>query len=298
MNYSKPAVSISDQITKLKNRGLTFNNETKAVSYLSNISYYRLRAYTYPFQDNLDPDHPFIIPISFEEIISLYIFDRKFRLLVMDAIEKIEVSMRTQIIYQWAMIHGSHWHHDNSLFRDTTKFINNNERLKQEVSRSKEDFISHYTSKYTNPSEPPCWMSLEVSSLGLLSVIFNNLKLGTEKRKVATYYGLNDVSILENWMHSFNGIRNICAHHGRLWNRRLTTHLKLPKRPNNQFIQSKTVLPYKVYGPLCCMKYILDIISPTHSFHKDLKKLLLEYPLAKPKEMGFPDFWEKEIFWQ
>lgn len=298
MNYTKPAVSISDQITTLKKRGLIISDEAKAASYLSNISYYRLRAYTYPFQDNTDPNHPFIEKVYFEDIINLYVFDRQFRLFVLDAIEKIEISMRTQIIYQWAISHGSHWHLDVCLFRCADQFAKDLNRLQHEVDRSVETFIKHYKNKYSNPPEPPCWMSLEVSSFGLLSLIFRNLKYGKEKKAITKYYGLRDIALLESWMHSFSNIRNVCAHHGRLWNRRLTAHIKLPSRPLNPFVHNKKVLPYKIYASLCCMKYILDIISPNNSFKERLKTLMETCPLAQEKEMGFPKDWKEESFWQ
>ncbi len=146
----------------------------------------------------------------------------------MDVIEKIEISMRTQVIYQWAMSYGSHWHLDGTLFRNSVQLAKGYTRLNKEVDRSVETFIDHYKTTYTSPPEPPCWMSLEVSSFGLLSLIFRNLKIGAEKKAVTRYYGLKDVSVLESWMHSFSNIRNICAHHSRLWNRRLTAHIKLP----------------------------------------------------------------------
>jgi len=297
MLYNKPAVSIPDQILKLKSRGLRFKDEAKAVSYLSNISYYRLRAYTFPFQDNNHPNHPFKSAISFEDIISLYVFDRQFRLFVLDAIEKIEISIRTQIVYQWAMSHGSHWYLDPTLFIDLNRHTTEISRLQQEVSRSAETFIAHYKSKYTTPPEPPCWMSLEVSSFGLLSLLFKNLKLGNEKKMLVSYYGLKDVRILENWMHSFSNIRNICAHHGRLWNRRLTAHIKLPTNPKNLFIRNNNIIPYKIYASLCCMKYMIDIISPGNTFHIRLKELMRNCPLAQEKEMGFPTNWEQDAFW-
>lgn len=211
MNYSKPAVSVVDQIAKLKARGLLINNEQKAASYLSNISYYRLRAYTYPFQDNDNPNHPFSSSISFDDIIKLYVFDRHFRLFVLDAVEKIEISMRTQVIYNWAMTYGSHWHLDSTLFRDSVQFAKSYARLSEEVRRSDETFIEHYKRKYSQPSDPPSWMSLEVSSFGLLSLMFKNLRNGQEKKTITKYYGLKDAGILENWMHSFSNIRNICA---------------------------------------------------------------------------------------
>lgn len=117
MKYSKAPLSISDQITRLKERGLIFHDEQKAANYLSNISYYRLRAYTYPFQDNSDPNHPFIKGVSFEDIINLYIFDRRLRILVFNAIEKIEIALRTKIINIFSLKNGSHWHENLALYR-------------------------------------------------------------------------------------------------------------------------------------------------------------------------------------
>lgn len=298
MIYSKKALSIPDQIRKLKERGLAIDNETRAMSYLSNISYYRLRAYTYPFQDNDNPNHPFTSRISLDEIIGLYVFDRRLRLLVLNAIEKIEVSIRTQIIYHWAMKYGSHWHLDDNLYRNQIQFRKDMMRLQEEINRSSETFIDHYKSKYCRPPEPPSWMSLEVSGFGLLSTIFKNLKQGDEKKTVTRYYGIYDIGVMESWMHSFSNLRNICAHHSRLWNRRLTAHIKLPTRTKNVFIQDLNIYPYKLYAALCCMKYVLDIISPDHAFTSKLKDLMHDCPLAQEKEMGFPPTWHTEKFWQ
>ena len=98
--YNKKPLTIEQQISKLENRGLGFNDKALAANFLSNISYYRLRAYTYPFQDNTDPDndHCFIRKnVFFKDIIDLYCFDRRLRSLVFNALEKIEVAARTKI---------------------------------------------------------------------------------------------------------------------------------------------------------------------------------------------------------
>jgi len=298
MNYSKPPISFKDQVARLKSRGLIITDENFAISYLSNISFYRLRAYTYPFQDNADPNHAFIKSITFEQIIDLYVFDRKLRMLVFDVVEKIEIALRTQIIYQWAMHHGSHWHINPALFRNPVRFANNLNTLQNEIGRSTETFIEHYKNNYANPSEPPCWMSLEVSSFSLLSIMFQNLKKGPEKLAVTHYFGLRDVSILENWMHCFSNIRNICAHHGRLWNRRLTAHIKLPTHPVYPFLQNKNILVYKLYVALCCMQYVLNIINPESTFKEKLKELMNKCPMAQEKEMGFSKNWLNEPLWK
>lgn len=300
MQYSKPPISIEKQIEKLKERGLIIKDEQKAVQYLSTISYYRLRAYTFPFQDENDINHSFNQDITLEEIIEVYNFDRKLRSLVLDAIERIEISFRTQMIYRWAMNYGSHWHLESSLFRNLSRFDNYIFTLEQEVKRSHETFIKHYLAKYTQPIEPPSWMSLEVSSFGLLSILFQNLKKGLEKEEMTAYYGLNKVDILENWIHSFSDIRNICAHHGRLWNRRLTTHITIPNNPIYKFAGNRPLLkltPYKLYPNICAMVYVLNIIDPNHNFKQDLKNLLESCPLNQEREMGFPQNWKEDEFW-
>lgn len=298
MQYNKPAIDITTQILYLKQRGLTFTDEVKAAHYLSNISFYRLRAYTYPFQDNNNPQHPFIQKISFEQVIDLYVFDRRLRLLIFDGLEKIEIALRTKIIYHFALNYGSHWHENAALYRDTPRFINDISMLYKEVNRSTETFIKHYKNKYNDPENPPAWMSLEVATLGLLSKLFSNLKKGTEKKIITTGFGLHKPEILESWMHTFAHLRNICAHHGRIWNRRLTTMPKIPVNPTNPFLKNTILYPNKLYATLCCMNYVLQIISPDNNFTSRLKNLMQNCNLVNLKEMGFPKDWETEPIWK
>lgn len=297
MQFDKQPISIALQIDKLKSRGLKFKDEIKSAHYLSNISFYRLRAYTYPFQNNEIPEHPFERVITFEEIIELYVFDRRLRLLVFDALEKIEIALRSKIIYYWSLSYGSHWHENALLFRDQNRFVRDMNKLYEEVGRSTETFIKHYKKTYTIPENPPCWMGLEVASLGLLSKIFENLKKGPEKYAITKSFGLTKPEILESWIHSFAHIRNICAHHSRLWNRRFTA---MPQIPNNtlfDFISDKNIYKNKIYANLSCINYVLNIISPGHRFNVRLVELIKNCPLVELKEMGFPVGWEDEKIW-
>ncbi|MFO7869136.1 MAG: Abi family protein [Bacteroidales bacterium] len=298
MKYSKPPLTIIDQIAKLKDRGLRFNDENKAAHYLSNISYYRLRAYTYPFQDNTAPNHPFIKDVCFEDIIDVYVFDRRLRLLVFNAIEKIEVALRTKIVYEFSLGNGSHWHEDATMYRNSYFFNKNINSLYEEVDRSTETFIKHYKDMYSMPAYPPAWMSLEVITMGLLSKLYGNLKKGSEKKKIAKEFGLPNPLILESWMHAFAGLRNICAHHSRLWNRRFTIVPKIPYNTDNTFIKNTHFYDNKLYAQLCCINYITRIISPHSSFVSELKKILMTCDLVDCKDMGFPDDWKEEVMWQ
>ena len=120
--YSKPALSFEQQIELLKNRGLGISDEERAKRHLSNVSYYRLSAYMLPYkimQPNGIVTDYFIKGTIWDDIWNLYKFDRKLRLLVFDAIERIEISLRTQIIYQLSHKYGPHWQNDNNIFKTT-----------------------------------------------------------------------------------------------------------------------------------------------------------------------------------
>lgn len=314
--YTKKPLSIKTQVFRLENRGLIIDDENLAGDYLSNISYYRLRAYTYPFQNNIDPeaDHCFLRDdIHFKDIIDLYCFDRRLRSLIFNAIEKIEVALRTKIVQIYSETTGnSHWYEDESLFKDNS-FLNKDDEktylydilyddIEHEVDRSNEDFIKHYKSKYSNPETPPAWMTLEVISFGTLSRLYELLKKDDNKKMVAKSFGLNKIDILENWMHALSNLRNCCAHHSRVWNRRFIVNILLPTNADHLFLDRDTISKVKrnkLFAYLCCIKYILDIISPNNSFHKNLKELIANGgKLLSLKDMGFPENWNYLGVWR
>ena len=314
--YDKRPLSIQTQIERLKGRGLIIDDEKLAGDYLSNISYYRLRAYTYSFQDNtnLENDHKFIrSDIHFKDIIDLYCFDRRLRSLIFNAIEKIEVALRARITQRYCeSCDDSHWYEDESLFKDTTYWDINGEEefcynkllddVIHEVDRSNEDFIGHYKAKYAKPVNPPAWMTLEVVSFGTLSRLYELLKKNDDKIAIAKSLGLNKIDILENWMHALSNLRNCCAHHGRIWNRRFVVSILLPTYTDRLFLDRETISKTKrnkLFPYLCCIKYILDIISPNNSFHQNLKALIADGGrLLSLREMGFPDNWNYLGVWK
>ena len=298
MLYSKPALDVPAQISLLENRGLVIQDRTRAADYLANIGYYRLRAYTYPFQNIQDPGHPFKEGVSFEDVISLYVFDRRLRLLLLNALEKIEVAFRAKIIFNWATAHGSHWCEILSLYRDSTRFQKDINQLHDEIDRSKEAFIVDYKNKYTQPMYPPCWMSLEVASFGLLSRIFENLAKGNAKNNVTRGFGLQNYDVMESWMHAFAALRNLCAHHSRIWNRTFVITPRKLANPIHDFLINTKVGSDKLYYQLSGIAYILHIISPGHDFIHRLKDLFKETPIVNSSDIGFPQDWENEPLWK
>ena len=303
IDYTKKPLTLAEQVARLKQRGLVFDDESEATAYLFNISYYRLRAYTYPFQENgEDCDHNFTRKdIHFEDIIALYCFDRRLRSLIFNAIEKIEVAVRTKVVQIYAESTGdSHWFNDESLYR--FGYDDLMDRIDADVNRSNEDFIKHYNSKYDNPSMPPSWMALEVVSFATLSRLFQSLRLDSRKEYITEQFGLKKVAILENWLHSISNLRNCCAHHSRVWNRRFMVSVILPYNTLYPFMDRTTIgqiRTNKLFAVLSCIAYILDIISPGSDFKKNIKELLKsDCRLLDLKDMGFPKYWQSLPIWR
>ncbi len=317
MKYDKKPLDTEEQIHRLERRGLLIDDKKLAEQYLHNISYYRLRAYTYPFQNNEEgSEHIFLRDdISFEDIIDLYCFDRRLRSLLFNAIEKIEVALRTRIalIYStnegdgfWFLNHRLYYLHDKFLALTRNEEIDGKPivgDLMKEVNRSNEDFIDHYKKKYGDPPFPPAWMTLEVVSMGTLSKLFHALADTNKSSKaIAKSFGLNKVGILKNWMHALSSLRNICAHHSRIWNRRFTISLSFPHRTDVPFLSKTEVAAMrnnKLFAYISVILYMLQIISPDSSFKSNLIQLLKDRPkLVKLKDMGFPSKWEDFTLWK
>ncbi len=212
--------------------------------YLSHIGYYRLSAYWLPFEipsnDGEPRTHRFQPGTSFDQILNLYVFDRKLRLLVMEAIERIEVSVRTRWAGAMALRHGSHAHMDATLFKNPWQHVSDLARMAGELHDSNETFVMHYRKKYDTPYLPPIWAVVETLSLGGLSRWIKSTGDNSAKQEVAKALGMPTVEILEQVLHALTPLRNICAHHARLWNRRFTLVLPNIKRLRGQ-IETETV---------------------------------------------------------
>lgn len=298
MKYSKPALSIPQQIKLLESRGLVVEDKSRAESYLSNISYYRFSAYLLPFQNRTFADHRYNNGVSFDKVLNLYLFDRELRLLVFDIIERLEIAFRTQIIYQYSNEFGAWWYEDPKHFINNYHYSRNLARIDEEIERSSEVFIEHYKNKYTSPQRPPAWMTYEIISMGLLSKVFRNLQITDAKKRIAHHFQLPTPYILESWMHSLTYVRNLCAHHSRLWNRTLTLKPQLLRKPKNIWLSSNDVNPNKLFAFLSCSLYLLKVINPNTRTGTHFRELLQKYPDINVNAMGFPGNWEKEELWK
>ncbi|WNY26489.1 hypothetical protein MsAm2_02510 [Methanolapillus ohkumae] len=292
-------LSVTDQITLLKGRGLVFNDEISAAHFLFNNNFYRLKSYMHIFHA---PDKHFLKNIFFEDILELYHFDRDLRSLIFNATEEIEIAFRTQIISQYSMSYGGHWYLDEIYFRNHSLHFNFLEKLYDNIESSTEDFMVPYKKQISVSScwmVPACWISFEVMSFRQLSMLYQNLYRNDKcKKDVAVHFGIKSPLVLENWMHCMSLIRNICAHHGRLWNRTIPKNIELLNSCSEPFIQISNIRTDKIYAYICCMLYLLNKIEPQNNFKLQLFKLFEKYPSTKLNLMGFPQGWESEPLWK
>lgn len=299
MIYDKETYSIEDQIVLLKKRGLIIEDESVALNLLQNISYYRLAGYWWSMQQD-KINHLFKPNSKLIDVIELYNFDREFRILLFDVIEKIEISFRTKLIYHLSLEFDPWWFQNSSIFQNTQAYIKTISSIQEEVSRSKEIFIKEHIKKYKEDLRfPPAWKTLELTSFGSLSKLYGNLK-NTIKSKdiIAQELGAVNHTYLPSWLQSIVQIRNYCAHHSRLWNRNLPVAPKFLNKPPYKWVVDVPSDTQKIYVHLCIMRYLLNVIDSENTFAYKLDELLKRYPSVDPNAMGFKSNWQFEQLWK
>lgn len=293
--YTKPVLSYTDQLNQLKQRGLTVEDDAKAYHLLEVISYYRLSGYWYPLLAD-KKNHLFKSDATLNTAFKLYCFDRELRQMVLAELEKIEVAIRAKMTHILSQKHGAFWFQQATLFSNPVSHANALSKIGEEFKRSDEDFINAFRNKYSDPL-PPSWMTSEITSFGSLSMLYKNLKPGKEKRDVANYFGLAD-SVFETWLHSIVYLRNVCAHHTRLWNRAMSIRPQAPRSPRKPWLNNINVSNNRTYFILSMINYLLQTVNPKNTFRTRFKNLLNKYPNVDYKALGFPENWEQEPLWK
>lgn len=297
VTYTNQALEIEQQIERLERNGLIISDKENAIRILSIISYFRLANYWRPLEiDKIN--HVFKPNSTFENALSLYYFDKELRALIFSAVQSIEIALRTKIIHNFSLVHGPFWFMNNELMKSTKQQEENLLNLSKELSRSKEDFIKEHFQKYSSPAMPPAWKTLEVASFGVLSKLYGNFRDKAVKKKIAKEFGVPQHEYLESWMRSIAVLRNCCAHHARVWNRRFSIIPQIPQNMQSAWITNMKNDKTKLYSLLCCIVYWLNNIYADNCFVQRFKKLLADFPNVDTSAMGFPDSWENEPLWK
>lgn len=323
--YTKQHLSTDQQVAKLKHYGLVIHNENYAKKCLIQYNYYRLSAYWHIFRSP-NPSNPykklsvFKPNCTFEKVIQLYEFDKNLRNLIFKAITEIETFLRTQIAYHLPSINNDAFAvYDISLFQNK-QFCKHTDLIKSidgDVERgSKEDFIEHYKTTYsaiqTANRQPqlPLWMLTEILSFGTLRKIYCGLK-PIHKNKIVSCFNIKtsttsnplniyhviDFKDFDSYLFLINKYRNICAHHGRLWNRRVANVLKV-NAANNLNITGHT--HGGLYAILIVIARLMEPTGHAKEWKDSIYTLLKNnFPLDDIcKYTTLPNNWHEHTVWK
>ena len=237
--------------------------------FLANISYYRLKGYWWEMQED-SVEHIFQENIFFEDVIDLYNFDRHFRLIVFNAIERIEIALRAKLIYHMSLSFGAEWYLDSVHFHSKHHYDIFLDKITNDIDQSSEEFIVKHVENHPN-EKPESWKALEVITLNTLSKLYSNLKnQSREKSRIANEFGLNSSRDLESWLRTITFIRNIIAHHGRLWNRVMVNQYRWPNSTQFPLLSYSPNVERrkKIFPILSAIIYMNDRISPSNNLKK------------------------------
>ena len=213
MNGLKPPTSLQEQISILEQRGLVISDKEQAREKLSSFNYYTLTGYLHDFRK---PDSEnYIEGLTFEKIFQIIEFDRRFRNVLLYAIETIEHRLKTKIAFYHARAYGADAYLDATNFRDQGKHAKFLDFFRRAVNREpKPPFVKHHETKYGGIF--PIWVGVELFTMGMLYHFYQNLP-GIDQKAIARMYNTGPRQ-LESWIECVTYLRNMIAHYMRIYN--------------------------------------------------------------------------------
>ncbi|MGF1452689.1 MAG: Abi family protein, partial [Opitutales bacterium] len=183
--------------------------------------------------------------------------------------------------------HGPQGYEDVALVKDRCRHTANLYSLDRELERSKEVFVKHYRQQY-GMARPPIWAAAEVMSFGLLSRFYANLAVSSLRKDIAQTYDFAP-DAFESLVHHIVYLRNLCAHHARLWNREFVVTVKLPrKRPAEVVSCLNPEKDRRLYNSLILLDHFANVVDPSSDWRQRLSAHLLTLPAGSLADMGFP----------
>jgi abortive infection bacteriophage resistance protein len=319
--YAKPVLTDSEHIRLLRDRGLHIDDDDRALRYLRQIGYFRLSGYLTSFERGTQPggarDHTLAPGTSFDQILDLYVFDRKLRLLIMEALERVEVALRSA----WANALARHEDKTAQVGKDPHAWLDvrrtdgSSDSFKLlasgavKLKESNESFVRHYFTTYSSPSAPPIWALVETLTFGELSRWLAHTSERAVTKSVAEALGLPSHEVARAVMEALSIVRNVCAHHNRCWDRVFLKRLPTIKRLRKDLVTftnkakhgdgGATVdsLDKHLYNYLVVLAYILNHLNPKSTWRARLVALVEPRTPEQLKRMGFPADWHQRGVW-
>lgn len=322
MRYTKPHLSFDAQLSKLEARGLVVEDRPSALRSLREIGYYRLSAYLhtlraykpsqlYGHDDRLDT---YVQGSTFELALGLWRFDRRLRLDLLDGLEHIEVALRTAVAYRAGLLDPFVHHRPDLLAREftaqpvTTSSSRHSKYddwliryLDRQAKAEDEAFVRWFVHKYEGLL--PIWVATELFEFGQTSRFIQGLPLA-QRRAIAKDFGVDQPKMFSSWIASLNGVRNVAAHHSRLWNRSLTSVARRPlpgQIPElEHLVELDELARVKVYVPIAISVWILRNSEEGRAWRHRIRTTLNGFPNLPQGSLsnaGFPQGWQELPLW-
>jgi len=298
---SKPPKTYADQLALLKSRGLLVLDDTFATHCLQHCNYYRLSAYRFPFTVPGNPDQ-FQPGTTFQQIWDLYHFDRTLRQLLLEACKRVEISVRSRLAYEIGHQLGPLAYLENRYFQDPLIHARTLDKLYREMDRSKEIFIRHHRGTLKMPW-PPVWVICEVASFGAVSNLLGQIHPPAFRQSVADTYQLDEKTFC-SLFHHLSVLRNIAAHHSRLWDRKLVITFQLPrKKPahlwaNFHIPAGPNAREGRIYNSLVLLMHLVGLIETASAWPQRLAQHIRTLDTNLIPHMGFPPDWQQRPLWK
>lgn len=328
MAYLKPHLTYAQQLALLESRGLRCDDHDAGLALLRSVGYYRLSAYVYPFREMLPPTEQCVgSPVSYraaqiregvtlDHVQALWRFDRQLRARLLDGLEVVEVGLRTQVAYVLgARDPFGHLSLDAldreagerprtaSDGQETTGFqawIQRYKHLQHEARN--EDYVRHHVTKYGE--RLPIWVAVEFLDFGAVTRLYELLDR-RDQNQVARELGVRGGPLLAKWLKALNYLRNISAHHARVWNR--TPTLKIgafnPKQVGPSLAHAASAPPAdRIYRHIAATGYLVKHVDPVSRWPVNLRDVVRKFPdvpdLSPEVDMGFPADWAELDLWR
>lgn len=306
MSNQKPR-TVDEHISRLKNLGMEFNDEELAKKYLGRVSYFRMKYFWIDMIDDVSGD--FKEDVCFEDVIERYEFDKSLRQILFNSIETLEVGLRTKIISVLSLATDSGlWYLDDTLFENKEYHEDFVLDLKYEFGRSTDPFARDYIRDHDDWDEgafdgdnPDAWMIIETATFGTMSKMYKNLKAQSPlKSAIANEFGLYSSKELSSWLEALSVLRNVVAHHSRLWYRIFS------KKPvnikghrygwlSNDMTENQRK---RAFGVISCLLYLCNAIAPENRMKEEIKQLFFQHPKVPIYMLGFTNGWENNPLWK
>ncbi len=297
--YTKPPRPHKYLVKQLRSRGMLIRDTASALRALERIGYYRLSGYWLPFKRSDDSFEP---GIDFNTVLELYEFDRQLRLLMLDAVERVEVAVRSAVTNLFATRYGAFGHLDPGNFRprfDPTRRMTHAQWLRDVESathRSKELFIAHHRKTYHRFPSLPVWKMAEVITLGDLSMWFKALR-DPDQAPISAIYGVRG-TVLVSWLHTLSHLRNICAHHSRLWDRSLSIPPKVPAK-DARWLPPGVPFRNRLWVALLILRQMMCHHHQGFDWQAAIEELVAPFSEDERwrRAMGLPEDWRDHPLW-